>query len=185
MTTVVYRNGVLASDSGVYDRGVRCGAAQKAARSPNGWVGGVTGCLGDCSTFLDWLKSGMEGEAPAFKDEDSEAILVSPSGAIEWLGHGGKRFPIEAEYYALGSGFAVAMGAMEAGADAVLAIHVACKLDVYTSPPFTCIFADHGGSTKAGSDVSRAGEAPRNPSVDEAANTVVKFPGLCDPKLND
>ncbi|MBO6510136.1 MAG: hypothetical protein JJ979_16935 [Roseibium sp.] len=137
MTTIVYREGTLAADSGVFDRGVQCGTVRKIAKSPSGSMGGVAGCLGDSAAFLGWLKSGAEGEPPEFKDDESEGILVSPDGKVEWIGRGRKRFEIKADYYAIGSGFAVAMGALEAGAGATTAIRIACKLDVYTSLPFT------------------------------------------------
>lgn len=135
MTTIVYRDGVMAGDTAMMDRGTYCGQYQKVCRADDGKLLGVCGCLGTVADLRDWFMAGAEGDPPAFKDEDSEGLLVHPTGRAEWIGPKQKRLDIEGPFHAIGSGFRVAMGAMAAGADAERALEIACDLDIYTRRP--------------------------------------------------
>ena len=139
MTTIAYRDGILAADTSIWDRGTYAGCVEKICRAPNGFMGGMAGCLGDTATFLAWLKAGAEGDPPASKDEDSEGLLISPDGTLEWIGCKDRRVVVDNPYFATGSGFRVAMGALHAGATAEKAIEVACDLDCTTQRPITVL----------------------------------------------
>jgi len=142
MTTIVYRDGVMAADTAVFDRGVYVGQAIKIFRSVNGTLGGVAGCFGDSSAFGVWFKNGFDEETPDFKDADSEGLIVHKNGDAEWVGKDKKRFPIQAEYHTIGSGFLVAMGALHIGASALRAVEVAADLDCTTRRPIMTLTHD-------------------------------------------
>ena len=135
MTTICYRDGVLAADTAVFDRGVYCGQAEKIAASPCGTVGGGAGALGDISMFLDWLRTGCEGSPPPLIDQDSECIWIKPDGSTGWIGHNSKPTKIESPYFAAGSGFRVGLGAMAFGASAEQAVCICADLDNMTRRP--------------------------------------------------
>jgi hypothetical protein len=80
-------------------------------------------------------------ETPEFKDTDSEGILIHPDGKVEWIGYGGKRFEMVAPFFALGSGFRIALGALHAGASAKRAVEIAAAIDECTRGPITTIDA--------------------------------------------
>jgi len=138
MTTIAYRDGVLAADQGIFDRGTIVGRTEKIWRSGKG-LGGICGCLGDLAAFRDWFKNGAVGDPPKFKDDDSEGIVVSKCGKVEWIGPEQKRVEIDAPYVALGAGFRVAMGAMHVGAPADVAVETAADLDTCTAGPVSVL----------------------------------------------
>ncbi|MBX3547317.1 hypothetical protein [Chelatococcus sp.] len=141
MTTIAYRDGVLVADTAVHDRGVYCGEVIKIFQAADGTMGGLCGCLGDLAAMRDFIAAGGMNEPPEFKDEESEGILIRPWGKVEWVGANRKRIELTGEFFAIGSGFKLAVGAMHAGADAIKAIEIAAHLDNCTRPPLTVLRA--------------------------------------------
>lgn len=139
MTTIAYRDGVLAADTAVHDRGVYCGEVTKIYQYRDGTMGGAAGCLGDVAAMREFIASGGMNEPPEFKDEDSEGILIRPWGKVEWIGEKRKRIELTGEFFAIGSGFKLALGAMHAGADAIRAVEIAAHLDNHTRAPLTIL----------------------------------------------
>lgn len=135
MTTVAYRDGVMAGDTALTDRGVYCAATPKVFRNDAGDLFGFAGCLVDLSRAVPWFLEGAIGNPPEFRSEDSEGLLVHADGTAEWLGGNGRRVVMSADFFALGSGFKVAMGALAAGATAERAVEIACDLDIETRRP--------------------------------------------------
>lgn len=134
MTTIAYRDGIMAGDTAVSDRGTYCGQYQKVF-ARDGALMGVCGCLGEVARLRDWFMAGAEGDPPALTDSDSEALLITGDGVVEWVGHPNKRMVITGDMHAIGSGFQLAIGAMAAGASALQAVEVACDFDLCTRRP--------------------------------------------------
>ncbi len=128
MTTVAYREGVLAADRAImddhvyYDDGV-----SKIARTPDGRLGGAVGSASFCFAFLEWVREGMSGTGPEAPD-DCEALVVDLDGAVSILDKGGW-FNVETGYYACGSGAPIALGAMFMGAIAADSVRAAAAHD--------------------------------------------------------
>jgi hypothetical protein len=135
MTTIIYRDGVMAGDTALFDRGTYCGEVQKIYRSSDGALLGVCGCLGTVAELRDWFLGGAVGDPPEMKDQESEGLLVRADGVAEWIGPGRKRIAMTGEYFAAGSGFCVAMGALAAGSSAERAAEIACDLDSRSRRP--------------------------------------------------
>lgn len=140
MTTIAYRDGILAADQAIFDRDTYCGQTVKIHRASCGAIGGLAGCFGDSSTFREWMSRAVIvdfnlNEPPAFKDESSEALVVKPDGSVYWIGPGKRWAQQHGAFFAIGSGFRVAMGALAAGASASEAVSIACDLDCYTRGP--------------------------------------------------
>lgn len=147
MTTIAYRDGIMAGDTALTDRGTYCGEHQKVF-ARDGALMGVCGCLGEVAKLRDWFMDGAEGAPPAFDDNDSEALLVSGDGVVEWIGHPSKRMVVTGEMHAIGSGFKIALGAMAAGATASRAIEIACDLDICTRRPINVARLSDGALVK-------------------------------------
>lgn len=139
MTTIAYRDGVMAGDTAVTDRGTYCGASRKVFHH-GGALLGFCGCLGAMAQVRDWFLAGAEGEPPELSG-DSEGLIIRTDGKAEWLGPPRKRVEIDGDYFAIGSGFQIAMGALAAGASAERAIEIACDMDVLTRRPITILKA--------------------------------------------
>lgn len=129
MTTVAYRGGVMAADSGCWIGDAKHGWAEKLAKAPDGTLYGVSGGTAECCGFLEWVRAGAgEMPRPVRKDEGHNsfiALAVSPGGPIRLLAAGGwETFPA-APYYAIGGSLEIALGALWHGATAEAAIEAA------------------------------------------------------------
>lgn len=127
MTTVVFRDGVLASDSRVtVNDMVSTDKQTKVHRLRDGRLYGWAGSVEDAERLRISLR---KGEAPPRLDNIS-ALLIDGDGVIHlyegniWIEQKGE------PYYAVGSGAPYALGAMDAGADAIAAAKIAIKRDV-------------------------------------------------------
>lgn len=134
MTTIAFRDGELASDSGVTVGGSTLAQTTKIARNPRGDLAGCAGTATFMRAFLEWFGRGEFGDMPVpTKDENTidRAMVCRQSGEIEIHEIGGY-FTIRAPYYAIGSGRCEALGAFFAGSDAKGAIEAARHLDAST-----------------------------------------------------
>lgn len=131
MTTVVYRDGVLASDTLVSDGNCYVADTNKIYRVRGHLVGGC-GSLGAVLRFCEWFKAGAdEGNRPRV-DDDFDTITIAPNGRVTWYSH--ELIPTEfrAPFHAVGSGAQVALGALHMGASAKQAVQVAMRVDKHS-----------------------------------------------------
>lgn len=136
MTTIAYKDGILAADTCVTDNGAICGTATKLARSPNGAIAGASGNLAPCAKFLSWFARdfGMV-EKVARIEGNGAALIIDKDGTVHALDAGYPAFIINAPFHAIGSGSRIALGAMAAGASAEEAVRIACRIDNGTREP--------------------------------------------------
>lgn len=136
MTTIVYRDGIMAADTAIFDRGTYCGTGRKIARAPDGTLGGGAGAWGDVAALLDWIDTGAEGSPPKIDgDAESEYLWARTNGDIWWAGPGSLPTLVNSPWAAVGSGFRIAMGALAHGATAEQAVLICADLDNLTRRP--------------------------------------------------
>jgi ATP-dependent protease HslVU (ClpYQ) peptidase subunit len=133
MTTIAFRDGVMAADSAAVMGDTIVHRMKKIQRMPNGALAGFAGDVEQALALLDWLRDGQRGRKP--KSKDVALIYVTPSGKILHYNGGRKAHPIAEPYYAIGTGKDVAFGAMYAGADAKTAVRAAIKRDTHSRGP--------------------------------------------------
>lgn len=129
MTTIVYRDGVIAADRQAETGGTvtRC---TKLFRL-EGFVIGVSGNLAVGIAFKRWFEGDQDGDCPL--DDSTDALVMNTqTGVCEHWETPGIGIPVEDDFVAIGSGAELAYGAMEMGADAKKAIKVASKWDSST-----------------------------------------------------
>lgn len=138
MTTIAYRNGIMAADTQVSTGDVNDCFITKLAKNKKGDIAGAGGPLGYKYKFLKWFKSGEKGKPPSCVDESAgfEGVIVRKSGKIEIYDQEVKS-TIRCNYYAFGSGNHLALGAMANGATAKQAVKAAIKHDVYSGGKIT------------------------------------------------
>lgn len=139
MTTIVYRDGVLAADTSVWDNDCYVGQRIKVWQRDNGLMAGVAGGMDDAANFRDWFLGEMKEGHPEFKHDASEGLLIHPGGRVEWVGRKQRRMDIDGPFHAIGAGFKLAIGAMLQGATAEQALAIAASIDAYTRAPFTVL----------------------------------------------
>lgn len=145
MTTIAYRDGVLAADQAATRGTVIISGVIKAARASNGDLIAAAGDAGYNGAFLRWAEAGCAGDPPKANKEDNgwdtglifkadgTLILHEPSG---W-------FTMRPAYYAIGSGKDIALGVMFAGGSAEQAVLAAIEHDFYTRGPITVLTHGH------------------------------------------
>lgn len=136
MSTIAYRDGVMAADTAICVGGSLCGGFVKVATGPNGDLAGAAGDATYAHAFLRWFEAGEAGEPPPARETDrniDRAIIVrkeKPNTVLVY--EPGGVYMAKASMFAIGSGRSEALGAMLAGANAVRAIHIAIALDPHT-----------------------------------------------------
>lgn len=141
MTTIAYRDGVLAGDTQITCGATIDGWTQKVFRK-GPILYATTGCSGLGDAFRAWVEGGLVGDAPAMKREgdDAEASgYIFPGGDrvvwrynSVWASH-------RAPFFAYGSGAEIALGAMLAGASAEEAVKLAAERDTNTGGEITVL----------------------------------------------
>lgn len=136
MTTIAYRDGMLAADSLATSNGLRDDYCAKVWRV-GPLMGAACGSRALCLKFQDWVRAGMVGSSPFEGKDDGNGLLVTPDHVICFANSGA--WPVYADFYALGSGYQLAMGAMEVGASAEEAVLAAIKWDVSSGGDVTVL----------------------------------------------
>jgi ATP-dependent protease HslVU (ClpYQ) peptidase subunit len=125
MTTIAYRDGVLAADSLVTTGDTKLPETKRKV-----WKlrdGRLFGGAGIAET-IEFLKASINDGAETPKLSGVEAILVDTNGAV--TAYEGKAWVrVSAPYVALGSGSTIALTAMWMGADAKTAVKAGIKFD--------------------------------------------------------
>lgn len=136
MTTVAYRNGVIASESRVTQDDMIVPSHQpKIFRLPDGTLFGWCGTLCIALQMLQYMLDDDAKECPTWRD-NTEVIHIDEKGRVRtYEGIAGVWIPARAPYVAIGSGSPYAYGAMAAGADAIAAVKIAKKFDTSSGGP--------------------------------------------------
>lgn len=138
MTTIAYRDGVLAADTLELASGCSViGYGRKIWRLEDGTLVASIGEAPMGDAVKHWLEHGQEGEAPTMA---GEAMVIFPDGHMEaFSGENRQRNYPTAPFYAWGSGADVALGAMHMGATAVQAVEAAIRWNVHTGGEITVL----------------------------------------------
>lgn len=136
MTVIVYRDGIMAADTGVTDTFITRGIK---LHKKAGHIIGFCGDVAQALVFVDWFFNQKKNRRPDLSSETGwEALVLNKDGITTW-DRSLRPIPMDEEFYAIGSGASLAMGAMEAGATAEEAVTIACKRDPYCRLPLTLL----------------------------------------------
>lgn len=146
MTTIAYRDGIMAADSLLVKSALRAGSVQKIWQAFDG-IAGVSGSIVDAIAFRAWSTSNSPemactGSLPRRDSEQSypHGYYVSNAGIIFGWDGASALVPVEeVPFVATGSGRELALGAMAAGASAEEAVRIAAQFDVYTGGRITTL----------------------------------------------
>lgn len=128
MTTIAYRDGVLATDSRALVGGWRAPyAVVKMWRLSDGSVVAGSGDLARVTAMKDWLEEGnRDAKQPDLTDASVYHLLKDRTIVVYELGGS---FVIAADFAAWGSGLPPALGALHMGATAEQAVRIATLVD--------------------------------------------------------
>ncbi len=141
MTTIAYRDGILAADTQMTLNNCVDGTQIKIVR--RGLVmAAASGTAAMCQQFRDWFIMGMDGDPPPAQHSQNPdwnywGLLFHGATILCWQAPGWVR--IVAPYFAMGSGGDYATGAMAFGATSEEAILAAMKHDTSTGGEVTVL----------------------------------------------
>lgn len=143
MTTIVYRDGVLAADSCATvtseeggSRKMRCEKIYRKVLPDGKTV--LIGAAGESAPglmFLDWYGTGKPAPTELLDGEADIDILVITRRGVFSFDKWCRGEKLKGRFFAIGSGAKAALGALHMGASAVQAVRVACKVDPYSTTP--------------------------------------------------
>lgn len=147
MTTIVYRNGILAADSRAYAGSkTPVGTKRKIRRLEDGSLFGCSSSrVGQPENIARMVQE--HGVGKTFeKDVPAQVIVIQPDGAI-YLFNDGDSFsgPIQSEFLAIGSGEEFATGALLNGASAAQAVEIAIRCDPWSDGPILTLMLNQSG----------------------------------------
>lgn len=137
MTTVAYKDGVMAADK---QMGGYSGIITKVYRIGDSLVGLSGSDYAACLKVVDWLADGGDpDEKPDLGDSDIHILLVDSEGTIFLYNNNLYPMPMEQEFFAVGSGMDYAIGAMAMGGSAADGVRVASRFDPGTGQGVDCL----------------------------------------------
>ena len=154
MTTIAYKDGVMAGDTAVSSDTMYVGKREKVflVRVPSRGTAmgegpprdrmvlfGFCGVLTQGVQMHEWLRNGMDPEDKPALDDDVHALLVEEDGTVSYVRDDCVELAIEAPFHAIGSGREIAIGAMAAGKTPEEAVAIAAKADLFTREPITTV----------------------------------------------
>lgn len=131
MTTLAYKEGVLAADRLATSGAVRTGKMTKIACAGNYLFAGA-GKVSEIIAFRKWVERGMPA-THKFEFKSSFVWLINAKGRLALYSSSFEPIYYEDNAFdASGTGREFAMGAMAAGADARSAVEIAQQFDIYS-----------------------------------------------------
>lgn len=130
MTIYCYRDGILASDSGIFANGVCHGRGKKAYKTSKGVIHACSGRSSNAQMYHVWMEElascqrDLTGTRPTL-DEDFSGHFIEPNGNIFYVDRHLVPVPIDAPFIAGGYASDLAIGAMARGASAIEAVEIA------------------------------------------------------------
>ncbi len=145
MSTVVFRDGILAADTLMVQGSIKCpeGMNKVVMGKAHPVIYAMAGRIAALAATVRIIESmpvppweGGEYSAKPPLDSNDELAVFHRDGRVFSVETDGWWFePANVPFMALGSGAKAALGALHMGADAVRAVEVACLVDAFTGGP--------------------------------------------------
>lgn len=152
MTTIAYKDGVMAADSRAFsgDSGY-IGTKMKIRRLPDGrLIGASSSRVGAGEAILDWYAAGadIKNRPDGVDRDDVNLLVVHPDGRAQIANDGWTLTGMLSNpYFAIGSGVEYAQAVLEFGGTPEQAVEIACKFDSYSGLPVVSL--THGTPSPA------------------------------------
>lgn len=138
MTTIAYKDGIIAADTLLTCGGERAGHISKIEQvTLNGekYIYAAAGNCPEAEMFREWLLAGSPKEYPFAFDSNTgvQALFINRrTKEVKYFLNSFVELKTIIPFYALGSGSSYAIGAMEHGASAHEAVKCAAVWDIHT-----------------------------------------------------
>lgn len=145
MTTIVFRDGILAADGRITQNETIVGDNfTKIHVLADGGAVAMCGRPDECVPIIEWLKAVAAGEqaGPQPDVESSTLLHINGDGVVRLL-NDRHWIEIDEPFIAAGSGSSAALGALHAGASAIEAVTAAIKTDPYSGGQVRAVTLEH------------------------------------------
>lgn len=135
VTIVVFKDNVMAADTQLSDGNARCNA-QKLVRLPDGGIAGGCGLWSAAYAGLKFLAEGGTEDDDKLPDvKEAQILIARPDGSLWLVEERFPAFPLMDKEAAIGCGADAAKMAMQLGKNAVEAINLVIKQDIFCGEP--------------------------------------------------
>jgi len=110
-------------------------------RKVNGILVGASGDTLYTEQILRWAKTKRTKTIKFPEGAEIEGLLLI-DGKIIHIDDAGEPIELDQDFFAIGSGGQAALGALYAGADAITAVRIACKIDPHSEEPIVILTLD-------------------------------------------
>jgi hypothetical protein len=133
MTTIAYKDGILACESLATKADMFCGYNRSKVTEYDKIIIAFSGDLINLEKFSAWYNDGRDPKSlPTYSDDGWGAFVISKETKEIEIFQFGVLVDVVHSFYTMGTGGAIATGAMAAGASAEEAVKIACEYDVYS-----------------------------------------------------
>ncbi len=134
MSTIAANRSEMAADSQSTAGATKSYTPRSKVQRLNGHLVAAVGKTDAIPAFLEWYEKGRPEDSKPELGESFEALALTPEGLFQYYE---RLEPVEVveDFWAIGRGSDIALGAMAAGASPERAVEIACELNIYTGPP--------------------------------------------------
>ena len=136
MTTITYRNGIIAADSGVWVEDTLSHKTKKLYRLKDGSVAGFCGALTEALALIEWLNGDKDVKV---NWSQATILVIKPTGRMLMYDAEKPVVLRKTPYVAIGSGTSIALGAFHHGATAIEAVQAAIAHDAKSIGPVSSL----------------------------------------------
>jgi hypothetical protein len=134
MTVIVYRDGVMAADTGCFQGSLIVGTdEEKIIRLPQGSLLACAGCKDDIWRFREWATADFQADQRPKDFADFGALLVAKSGEITKYGKSCHPYPSAGEWAVEGAEEDFLVGLLVMGATAEVAVQHAIERSAWAA----------------------------------------------------
>ena len=134
MSTIAANRNEMAADSQSTAGATRSRTPRPKVQRINGHLVAAVGKTDVIPAFFDWYRKGCPEDDKPELGESFEALTLTSQGLFQYYDRL-EPIGIVEDFWAIGQGSDVALGAMAAGASPERAVEIACELNIYTGPP--------------------------------------------------
>ena len=134
VSTIAANRSEMAADSQSTAGATKSHTPRPKVQRINGHLVAAVGKTDAIPAFFEWYEKGRSEDDRPELGESFEALTLTPEGLFQYYERL-EPIGIVEDFWAIGQGSDIALGAMAAGASPKRAVEIACELNIYTGPP--------------------------------------------------
>ena len=142
MSTIAANHTEMAADSQSTAGSTKSQTPRPKVQRINGHLLAAVGRTDTIPAFFEWYEKGCPKDEKPELGESFEALVLRPEGLFQYYERL-EAVEVVEEFWAIGQGSEIALGAMGAGATPQRAVEIACEFNIYTGLPVVVEWLHH------------------------------------------